>query len=441
MHSHRRSLAGTGVSILLGLMALAAALLMVMPSSANAAPHPRHNHGLTIASTPNPITAGEGVLIYGQLKGPDSANKLVVLYHRINPAPRFTIIGATHTDSHGFYEFVRADGVVNSNRNWFVRSVGSTHSRTIHERVSAIVTLAANTASASTADTVSFTGTVSPAHNHQRVLLQEQDSSAPSGTGWRTIDSGYTDTSSGYTITHRFRTPGSYTLRAYFPNDPRNIAGQSPSVAVTVQQEQNASFTISASAQPIVVGQSETITGTLYSSGSTTTPQSNQSVTLYGRTPGTGAFKALQSWTTNSSGAYTFTTMPSYNTAYYVAAGHGEKTAVLYVGVQDVVNAALSASTTTVGGTVHVTGTVTPDHTGHVIYLQQQNSAGQWVEVATSYLTTGSRFSLIYTPGMAGAVNLRVQITGGPWSIGGISSTMPLNVSGVAPVSSLPPAS
>jgi hypothetical protein len=421
-------------------MAVAAALLMVLPSTANAAVHPRHNRGLTIASTPDPITAGDGVLIYGRLLGPDNAHRRIRLFHRINPAQQFTPVSVTRTNRYGFYEFIRADGVVTTNRNWFVLGPRHTHSHTIHEWVSAIVTLAANTTSATTADTINFSGTVSPALNHQRVLLQEQDSSAPSGTGWKTIDSGYTNSSSGYGIPHRFRSPGSYTLRAFFPNNPRNIASQSAGIAVTVQQEQNPSFTINASAQPITDGQPETITGTLYADGSTTTVQPNQPVTLYART-GTGAFKALQSALTSSEGAYTFTATPSYNTAYYVRAGHGENTAVLFVGVQDVVNASLSASALAVGDAVKVSGTVTPDHTGHVLYLQQQNSAGQWVDVETSYLTTGSVFAFKYTPGMAGTLNLRVQITGGPWSIGGISSTMPLTISGVAPVSSLPPAS
>ena len=436
MHLHRRSPIGAACSILLGLVALAAALLLALPSTASAAPH--HNHGLTIASTPDPITAGDGVLIYGQLTGPNNAHKRIWLFHRINPAQRFTPVSVTRTNASGFYEFIRADGVVNSNRNWFVLGPGNRHSRTIHEWVSAVVTLKSSVASATTADTVNFGGTVFPAHDNQRVMLQQQNSTT--GNGWQTIAVGYTDSSSGFSISHRFRTAGSYTLRAFFPNDPRNIAGQSASIALSVQQQQNPSFTINASAQAITNGQQETLTGTLFAENSTTTPQPNTSVTLYGR-QGTGPFRALQSSQTDASGAYKFTTMPSYNTVYYVTAGHGEKTARVYVGVQDVVNASLGASTIAVGEAVRVAGTVTPDHSGHVLYLQQQNSAGQWVDVQTRYLTAASTFTFDYTPGMPGALNLRVQITGGPWSVGGISSTMPLTVSGAAPVSTLPPAS
>ena len=174
------------------------------------------------------------------------------------------------------------------------------------------------------------------------MLLQEQNST--SGNGWQTIASGYTNDASAFSITHRFRSAGSYTLRAFFPADPRNIASQSPSISLTVQQQQNPSFTINGSAPTIVNGQSVSITGTLYAAGSTTTVQPNVPVTLYGK-QATGSFRALESSTTNSTGDYSFTQMPLHNTVYRVqtASGPFAKTANLYVGVQDVVTASSSA--------------------------------------------------------------------------------------------------
>ncbi len=433
-HHHRRAALGLGITVLLALMAL----LLALPSRAAAAPH--HNHGLTIAATPDPLTAGQGVLIYGRLAGPNNAYKRVWLFHRINPATHFTPVSVTRTNGSGFYEFVRADGIVNSNRNWFVLGPDNSHSRTIHELVSAVVTLSSSTATATTAENVTFSGTVFPAHNHQRVLLQQQNST--SGNGWQTIDSGYTNDSSAFSITHRFRSAGSYTLRAFFPSDPRNIESQSASISLTVQQQQNPSFTINGSAPIIVNGQTVSITGTLYAAGSTSTVAPNVAVTLYGR-QATGPFRALESTMTDSSGNYSFTQMPLHNMVYRVQTGSGKpvRTANLYVGVQDVVNGALSSSTIAVGDAVKVTGTVTPDHSGHALYLQQQNSAGQWVNVESSYLSPGSTFAFTYTPGQTGTFNLRVQITGGPWNVGGVSPAMALTVSGTAPVSSLPPAS
>ncbi|MDE3133893.1 MAG: hypothetical protein KGL15_07500 [Acidobacteriota bacterium] len=428
---------GVGISILLALTALITALLMVLPSTANAAPH--NNRGLTIRTSADPISAGQGVLIYGRLQGPGNAGKRIFLFHRIDPAGHFTWVSTTRTNGAGFYEFIRADGVVKTNRNWFVLGPHYTHSRTIHEWVSSVVTLNADTTTATTAQPVNFSGTVFPPHANQRVLLQEQVST--SGNGWKTLEVGYTNADSGFSIAHQFRPAGSYTLRAFFPNDPRNIAGESPGIDITVQQQQNPSFTINGSSPAITNGQTETITGTLYANGSTTTPQPNVAVTLYGR-QGTGPFRALQTVQTDSTtGAYSFTTMPLHNSVYHVVASHNEKTANLYVSVGDVVSAALSAPTIAAGQAVKVTGTVTPAHNGHVIYLQEQNSAGQWVDVEVGTLSYASTFAFGYTPGQTGTFNFRVQITGGPWNVGGVSTTLPLTVSGVAPISSLPPAS
>jgi phage protein U len=422
----------------LGAAILATILALAVPSQAAAAPH--HNQGLTIRAAPDPIAAGEGVLIYGRLKGPGSADRRIVLFHRINPAPYFTQISVTRTNAAGFYEFVRADGVVVSNRNWFVRGPGRTHSRTIHERVSAVVTLNANSATATTAQTVGLSGNVYPTHRHERVVLQQQNSS--SGNGWQTIATGYTNGASSFAIGHRFRSPGSYTLRAYFPGDPRNIPGQSPTVTLTVQQQQNPSFTISGSAAVITNGQTETISGTLYAAGSTTTPQPTVPVTLYGK-QAYGGFKALESGMTDSSGNYSFTQMPLHNMVYSVrtASGMHEQTAALYVGVQDVVTIGLSPSTIPVGDSVTVSGVVTPQHTGHVIHLQEQNAAGNWVDLESGYASPSSTYSLSYTPGQISVMQLRVEITGGPINVGSVSNTQTLTVSGVAPVSTLPPAS
>ena len=78
---------------------------------------PQHNRGLTIHAVPHHIIAGEAVLIYGQLQGPDHGNQVIHLYHRINPRPFFTLIGTTRTNANGQYEFIRAEGIVESNRS------------------------------------------------------------------------------------------------------------------------------------------------------------------------------------------------------------------------------------------------------------------------------------------------------------------------------------
>ena len=411
--------------------------LAAMPAGAVAAPH--HNHGLTINATPNPILSGQGVLIYGQLNGPNNTNEPIYLYHRINPADRFSLISVTHTNSVGFYEFTRAEGVVLTNRSWFVRGPADTHSRTIHERVASLVSLAESAMSTTTAQPVTFNGAVSPIHPFQVVRIQKQ--SALGGNGWQTIETTRTDGNSHFSVAHRFRVPGDYTLRAVFPTDPRNIRGESDSVTLTVQQAQIPDFTINSSAPIVTEGSSATISGVLSSAG-TTTPQSGVQVTLYGRQD-EGPFEALSTTVTGADGSYSFTETPVHNTVYYAAETLKPKhrSARLFEGVQDVVTIAPSSSTTTVGGTVTLGGTVSPDKTGHVIWLQRLGKDGNWHDVASSTVTNGSNYSFNYTPGQQGTVQLRARIYGGPENVGAASPAASITVSGAAPVSSLPPAS
>jgi len=410
---------------------------LVAPLAASAAPH--HNKGLTIAAAPNPILAGEGVLIYGQLKDSSPGGQTILLYHRVNPRERFTLIGRTTTDSQGNYEFTREEGIVMTNRSWFVRGPSGTHSRTVHERVAALVTLNSNRTSAVTRQRIVFRGHVTPDHRFQRVLLQQQD--AAGGNGWHTVATTYTGRGSQYALAHAWRRPGTYTLRAYFPGDRRNVAGQSDDVTVTIQQRENPSFTLTTSAPVITYGSSAKLSGVLDKAG-TSTPESSTEVTLYAKAYG-GRFVAVGTTPTGNDGSYAFTVTPAHNTIYQVRttlAPH-RHTALLFEGVQDVVTANASDTTSTVGGSVTVSGAVSPDKTGHLIYLQRLGDDGSWHEVARSVVGSGSTYSLTYTFGQPGTVQLRVRIYGGPVNVGAASPPVTVTVSGTSPVSSLPPAS
>ena len=407
---------------------------------------PRHNYGLTIAATPNPIVSGEGVLIYGKLVGSDVANQRIVLYHRIGLQTQFTPITVTRTNAFGFYEITRAEGIVGTNRSWFAVGPGRSHSRTINEYVFSAVTLAASTTTVNTGAPVQFSGTVTPAHPNQEVLLQKQVGT--SDDDWRTIGSAVTGGDSSFTLSRSFLRPGSYTLRALFPRDPRNLAGQSDPVTITVAQPQNPSFTIAASAPVIADGQSETISGTLFMPGSTTTPRPSVPVILYGSTAGR-AFRALASTTTGSDGTYSFTQVPEFNTVYRVliqgappqsVGPRPRKTADVPVGVQDLVSMGASATTAPQGGTVTISGAVTPDKSGRPIYLQRLDPTGHWQVVATSTIAPGSTYSFQYTFGQPGTVELRTKVPGGPWNLSGASTPVTFTVTGVAPATSLPPA-
>ena len=257
--------------------ALSICAVLVAPGLAGAAP--RHNHGLTIAVSPNPIQAGEGVLIYGQLKGTDVVGKTIVLYHHINGSGRgFTEISRTATGPNGFYEFTRAVGIVETNRQWFVRLAGTlaVHSRTVRERVEALVSISPSATTGDTRHAVMFTGHVSPNHFGNRIRLQEE----VAGDDWRTIGSGFIGPDSNYTVAHAWRAPGEHTVRAVLLPDRRNIRSDSDSVEVTIEQTENPSFTITTTTPVIAYGDSATITGTLFTKGSAAAPVPNTAIVL-----------------------------------------------------------------------------------------------------------------------------------------------------------------
>jgi uncharacterized cupredoxin-like copper-binding protein len=415
---------------------LAAVVAVAIPTAVSAAPH--HNHGLTINATPNPSVTGDPVLIYGQLNLPHPANRLIVLYHRINPDKHFSIIQTTRTDPTGFYEFSRADGIVTTNRSWFVKGPKGTHSRTIHERVAADVTLAASSPTGDTNHPLTFTGSVTPNHAGERVFLQRQD--GPSGDDWTTIGSATLDSSSNYTITHKFGQPDARDLRVLFKGDARNIRTVSNTVTVTIQQTQNPSFTINTSAPTIDEGSSAAISGNLFMAGSSTVPDPGVTVTLWSHEHG-HAYTAGPSTITGVDGGYSFTVMPAHNVVYQVRTGTPvRKTAQLFEGVRDVVTLNSVPSTAVVGQTVTFSGSVAPPKVGHAIDLQRLGSDGDWHTVKQSKVAPGSTYSINWTFGSPGTKMFRVYIPGGPVNVAGHSPAVTITVT-VPPPSSLPPAS
>ena len=171
---------------------------------------------------------------------------------------------------------------MDTNRSWFVRGPALSHSRTVYERVSALVSLAASSTSSDTRHPVVFSGHVTPNHAGNRVLLQYNTN----GDDWRTLKSGVVGPDSNYSISAAFRTPGERNLRVLLPRDPRNVASASDPVTVLTQQTEHSDFTINTS-DPIVTNLAPyTISGTLDQPG-TTTPEPNTSVSLFAREPGT----------------------------------------------------------------------------------------------------------------------------------------------------------
>lgn len=416
---------------------LCACACTAAPSIAGAAPV--HNKGLTIHAVPTHIIAGEAVLIYGQLKGAGHADQVIRLYHRINPNPLFSLIGTTTTNPEGQYEFIRAEGVVLSNRSWFVRGAGGarfTHSRTVHERVAALVSLAPSSPTGLTRHPIVFSGHVTPDHAGSVVALQEQKGSSDD---WTTLKHGVVGPGSNYNISYAWRVPGAYDLRVLFRGDARNVAAPSDVASVVIQQTEVPDFTIQTSDPIVSNDQPVTISGTLFQPG-TTTAEPNTSVSLFAAVPGSGNYRELTTTTTAADGSYSFANVESTtNELYQVRTTFAppRHTAVLFEGVQDVVTMQASSSTSTVGGQVTFSGSVSPDKAGHVIYLQKLGADNDWHTVEVSFVNASSTFQFSWTFGTAGTKEFRARITGGPANVGGASAPDTIDVT-QPPLTSLP---
>jgi hypothetical protein len=415
-------------------MVVTTLLAVAVPSVVTAAP--RHNRGLTINAIPNPIDSGEGVFIYGHLNVPPVGGQRIILYHHLAGSGRgYTRIGETTTDSHGFYEFTRAEDVVTTNRSWFVRDAGvhQIHSRTVFERVAALVSLSASTSSAVTGQPVVLTGHVDPSHAGERVVLQQETASGE----WRNVTTDRLDGASNYSITHRWHFAGDHTVRVVLPADVRNIRSAANPVTVAVQQKQVPGFTIDTSDQLISYGQPVTISGTLDNGP-------NTPVTLWARGRDQGRFIPVADTTTASDGNYQFAPQaPTANTLYQVRttlAPH-RHSAVLFEGVQDVLTLTPSSTTSQVGGHITFTGTVLPDKAGEVVYLQRLGADGDWHNEEIRFVTNASTFQFGWTFGKAGTYQFRARITGDGVNVGGASAPVTIQVSPATNPSTLPPAS
>ena len=423
--------------------AVAGALYPTLPTTAASAfKHPSPSGRCRVSiQTPARITAGEPATIFGRLacRGRASAaDRVVRLFRHVPGTPGFTLIQSTTTDTQGFYQLALAGGVVETSGVWHVRSHGAESANRVI-RVAAQVTLTGPPEGTQiltgAAGKVTFTGTVTPADVGARVILQRQN--ALTGNEWRRIDSGVVEAGSGgstgvYSITHTFLVPGDANLRVLVHSPGRDLRGESNVLSYEISQTQNPELTIASSADPILYGQSATISGTLEGGA-------DQPVTLLARTVHQRGFAPVAQATTNGSGAYTFPAQTPVNSTFYKVQGDGKSSAVLYEGVRYVLSAQVSPTSVLQGQTLTFTGSVAPSRPGHVIYLERQNASGQGFHVVQlGLLSQESTFSIEYQVYATGTDVFRVYIPGGPDNGGAASQLFTITV-GAAPAATLTP--
>jgi hypothetical protein len=420
--------------------AATALLALVAPAAASAHKHPSPSGrcAVNLNVAPREITAGDPVLAYGRLicnRRVNAAGQTVSLLEHSFGTPGYTVVQSTSTGPLGFYELTQSG--VQTNSSFFVRSHGAQSGRR-RVRVAAQVTLAGPPEGTQiltgASNAVTFTGSVIPADAGARVILQRQN--ALTGNEWRRIGDGTVGPEGAFSIAHTFIVPGDANLRVLVRSHGMNIPSPSNVLTYEISQAQNPKLTINASADPIVYQQSVTISGV--AAGLLSTP-----VTLFERTTSQHGFAPVSEVTTNAGGEYTFPAQsPVYDTFYQVRTGakaSGERSAVLFEGVHDVLTAEVSASGVQAGQALTFKGTVAPAHAGHIVYLERQNASGDGfhvVQIAT--IEAGSTYTIVHTVYDAGTKVFRVRVPGDAENEGAVSPPFTIQVT-PAPASSLMP--
>jgi hypothetical protein len=426
----------------------ATSLLALTPAAASAHKHPSPlgRCRININVAPRQITAGEATEISGRLacrRHVNAGGQPVKLYAHVAGSAGYVPVQSTTTETNGSYKFSTA--AENANTSFYVRSHGAQSARR-RLRVAALVTITGppegTQIETGAPNQQTFSGTVTPATDvGARVILQRQN--AVTGNEWHRIGIGQVMAGGTYSITHTFRVPGDASIRVLVRSDGLNIPSPSTPLEYEITQAQNPRLTISSSADPISYGQSVTISGVL--AGGVSHP-----VTLEARTVHQHGFAPVAEAITDASGNYSFAAQsPVNSTLYRVIATDPScdiracktplKSAVLYEGVKDVLTAEVSATTVQAGQALTFKGTVAPDHSGHVIYLERQNAAGTGFHVVQiSYVLPGSEYSIVHQVYVPGTKVFRVDIPGGPDNGRAVSQLFTIVVT-PAPASALTP--
>jgi hypothetical protein len=162
-------------------------------------------------------------------------------------------------------------------------------------------------------------------------------------------------------------------------------------------------------------------------------------VTLLGRTVHQQGFAPIAEVGTGAGGAYSFPAQSPVNSTLYRVKASGQKSAVLYEGVKDVLTAEVSPTTVQAGEALTFKGTVAPDQTGHIVYLERQNAAGTAFHVVqVGHVLPGSVYSIVHQVYVPGSKVFRVDIPGGPDNGRAVSRLFTVQVN-PAPPSALTP--
>ncbi len=437
------------------LAAAAASALAIAPAGAQARPSGRvrtHVHAnrpcrihLEVPSTP--IAFGEKTTIVGHVTCSNveqEKGQLVTVYQQAAPKPGFVAIGTATSEAGGAYQVatppLETDGVFYAT----AEGAESSHRRI---RVSSQVTptpptppegaqlLTAGGRLRGGPHRVTFAGTVPAVDTGARIVLQRENATA--NEEWRAIQFGTVGTGGKYVLEHNFVLPGDANIRVVVHPRGLNAPAASTPFSYEISQTQRPDFTLESEQNPLSFGQSVKLKGVVAGAPSGTL------VTLlaHGKK---ASFAPVASTHTTTGGAYEFTQTPAAST-FYRATTASSHSAIAFEGVKYVLTSTPPSGPAQVGQPLTFSGTVLPALSGHVVYLERENSLHLgWhvVDVGTvgSAANAGEAapFSIVHAFEAQGTFRLRLKIPGDPVDQGAAGTPFE-EVIGPAPASTLTP--
>ena len=380
------------------------------PAGETPAPHADRGCEVTISVSAPQVVSGETVTVSGAVHCPApaaaAALHVTILERQGGEAPKPAVTAPVATAADGSFSIVSAP--LEANTVFQVRE--GRHRARASVKVAPTVTLsvvpAATPASASPSgrphrQRSTFTGAVAPAAAGELVALQV--SYAASGERWRSVAWTHTAADGTFAIAKALRTPGVTNVRALVHAGRHISVAVSEPVSFEVPQPQNPQLTIASSADPLVAGQTVTISGVVAGAA-------GAAVKLLARSAG-GAFAVVAEATTDGSGNYAFTESPLHNTVYRVA-GASDSSTSLFESVAFALTPEAAPSTVKAGEAASFTGTVSPAAEGQAVYLEERRPGGGFHTIAVGAVTSAPAYSIGHTFTRAGSYTLRIKVPG-----------------------------
>jgi hypothetical protein len=217
----------------ISLLATISALVLVAPVAGQAAkPGGKHSpSSVTIAAAPNPILYGNSVAISGKLTASIVSGVSVMLKAASYPYTSFVQVATATTDIQGVYHFAQSPKF-NTEYRVMTKSKSQAISTTLPVPVGTRVSLRLSTTTPAVGARVKFSGTVTPAHDGQLVLIQRRGRTGTFVTVATTTLLHTTTGASIYRKTLRIKTSGTY--RVVKSHDAKNAIGVSGLRRITV---------------------------------------------------------------------------------------------------------------------------------------------------------------------------------------------------------------